>query len=118
MYHEKCSQYFRLGKPLPKQYVSSSPQVCSLKRGRPFDDNKELVFEEIVLYLEENEDDQIAVSDLVGMMRNKLNDPSDTYTTKWMKTRLERRFQDNITFTEINGKPDIITFCKKAKYIL
>ena len=32
VYHTKCSQYFRLGKPLPKEYTSKTSE-CSNKRG-------------------------------------------------------------------------------------
>ena len=52
------------------------------------------------------------------MMKEKLKDSSDAYTAKWMKSKLDKRFENDLTFIEINGKPDVITFRREATDIL
>ena len=42
-------------------------------------------------------------------MKQKVGNREEAYTIKWMKKKLETRFKDEITFTEINGKADVIT---------
>ena len=51
VYHDTCSQYFRLGKPLPKRFAASSSPANSQRKGR--------IFEEVVSHLEDNEDNQV-----------------------------------------------------------
>ena len=84
VYHNKCSQYFRFGKPLPKEFAEVTPQSAR-KRGRPIDHDKDLVFEEVVSCLQGNDDDQITINDLVVLMKNKSEDTSDQWRIKTMR---------------------------------
>ena len=52
-------------------------------------------------------------------MQQHLKDSrSEAFTSKWMKARLSEQFKDEIVFTEINGKQNVVTFRSKAKNIL
>ena len=39
VYHNTCSQYFRLGKPLPKRFAASSSPASFQRKGRPINLN-------------------------------------------------------------------------------
>ena len=47
----------------------------------------------------------------------KQGNPEEACNIKWMMKKLDTRFKDEITFTETNGKADVITFSKKEKNI-
>ena len=44
--------------------------------------------------------------------------PHETFTTKWIKHKLQEQLKDEIVITEINGKPNIVTFRTTAAKIL
>ena len=76
-------------------------------------------FQGVIEYLEENDDEQITVTDLVTHMATLLQNPdSEPYSPKWMKKKLQEKYEDEIVFTEINGKSNVATFCSQAKKIL
>ena len=61
--------------------------------------------------LQENDDEQITVVDLVEKMEEYLGDSASTaYGHTHMKVRLQEHLGDQIIITEINGKPNIVTF--------
>ena len=62
-------------------------------------------------YLREN--------DLKELMDSFLKDsPHEAFTTKWIKHRLQEQLKDEIVITEINGKPNIVTFQTTTAKIL
>ena len=114
MYHQTCNVNFRTGKHIPKafnQQCSNSKQ----RRGRPTDDLLQKTFLDIVSYLEENDNEQITISDLV----NKMHELSgDIYSVTYMKKKLEEHFRESIIITEINGKQNVVTLRNTASSIL
>ena len=42
----------------------------------------------------------------------------DSYTPKYMKKRVIKHLGDDVIVTEINGKPNVVTFCSNAASIL
>jgi hypothetical protein len=59
------------------------------KRGRPTKTERDIAFDKVVAYLEDNDDEQISIKDLVLKMDEFLEESEqDAFTTKYMKLRL------------------------------
>ena len=70
-------------------------------------------------FLKENDDEQITVMDLMDKMEEYLGDSATAaYSRTHMKARLQEHFGDQIIITEINGKPNVVTFRSTASAIL
>ena len=116
VYHQACSANFRIGKGIPQLYDDGPKSKPSAKRGRPSDTDRESAFLFVENYLKENDDEQTTVNDLLLLMQEHLTHSSnDAFTSKWLKNRLTEHFKDEIVFTEINGKQNVVTFRSKAK---
>ena len=119
VYHQACSINFRTGKDIPETYEGKRQSRSGSKRGRPLDLDRESAFNLVCKYLPENDDEQVTISDLILIMQQHLKDStSEAFTSKWMKVRLTEQFKDEIVFTEINGKQNVVIFRSKAKNIL
>ena len=68
IYHGDCNILFRSGKRKPGVDIL----VSSLKRGRSTINEREETFEEIVEYLCKNDDEQVTISKLNDMMKEKI----------------------------------------------
>ena len=89
------------------------------KPGRPLDDESSVAFLEVARYLEENDDEQITIYHLIDLMKEKLADTEhEAYGITNMKTRLREHFGESIIQTEINGKPNVVTFRTTARVVL
>ena len=67
--HGGCNSRFQSGKKKPGVDIAN----LSRKRGRPTINEREEVFEEIVEYLCQNDDEQITISKLDDMMKKKVS---------------------------------------------
>jgi len=82
-------------------------------------EKKKQVFAKLTRFFEENDDEQITVSDLVEKMKEYLSDTeSEAYGRLHMKTKLLEYFRDKIIITDINGKPNVVNFRTTATAIL
>ena len=89
------------------------------KLGRPQDDKRAEAFLEVARYLEENDDEQITINDLIDLMNQKLADTKyEAYSYSHMKMKLQEHFGERIVQTEINGKPNVVTFRTTARVVL
>ena len=80
---------------------------------------KKQAFVKVAKFLEDNDDEQITVGDLVEKMEEYLNNTdSEAYGRSHMKTKLLENFGDKIIITDINGKPNVVTFRTTATAIL
>ncbi|KAL4235758.1 hypothetical protein ACF0H5_004150 [Mactra antiquata] len=95
---------------------SSTDGANKRLRGRPVAANMEDSFKYAIAYLEENYDEQIAVTDLVGKMRERCE--YTVYSTQHMKQRILEYFSDNVIITELHGKPNVVTLHHTATSIL
>lgn len=119
VYHQVCSSNFRTGKRIPAMYAKQGQPATNLKRGRHSEIDRESAFAYVANYLKTNDDEQITINDLTTIMKEQLaGSSSEQFTPKWMKKRLSDYFKDDIVFTEINGKKNVVTFISKAKNIL
>ena len=114
VYHRACNSNFRTGKDRPK-YYDQDLNSASKKRGRPSDQTKENAFAKVIDYLIQNDEEQITIEDLTGLMSKYCEEP---YSNKYMKQKLEEHFSDEIIFSHIDGKSNIVTFLSTAKKIL
>ena len=82
-----------------------------MRQMSPQNEEKNQAFVKVTKFLEENDDEQITVGDLVEKMKEYLNDTeSEAYGRSHMKTELLEYFGDKIIITDINGKPNVVTF--------
>ena len=90
-----------------------------MKLGRPTEQARSQAFLEVARYLEENDDEQITINDLVSHMDDILADSKHcAYTCTHTKEKLKEHFGDRLMQSNINGKPNVITFRHTANEIL
>ena len=112
-YHQTCSSNFRSGYKIPSKYAQVPNES---KRGRPVNARSEETFAEVVRYFEDNQNEQITVSDLVEKMKELTCE--DAYSTVYMKKKLIDHFGDSIIISELDGKANVVTFKSAAHSIL
>ena len=125
VYHNLCSTNFRTGKQVPQQFMADDKiQPKRFKQGRPPDSAREDAFNQLAMYLEVNDEEQISIQDLINKMEEILVETGiEPYGFTYMKHRLEKHFGDKITITEISGteisgKENVVTFRHKASSII
>uniref|UniRef100_UPI00358E1706 uncharacterized protein n=1 Tax=Myxine glutinosa TaxID=7769 RepID=UPI00358E1706 len=118
VYHQSCNVNFRTMQEIPKQFRS----VDSAKRrkiGRPKDCDQEKAFEKVCTFLNENDEEQLTISDLVAKMGEYLTDcKSVAYGNQYLKEKLLERYGDSIFVAEGKGVKNIVTFREKTRQIL
>jgi len=120
VYHQSCNVNFRTGKQVPQQHSSGLGSVAKKQRlGRPKEAERYEAFLLVAKYLEENDDEQITITDLIEKMETGLlGSEVAAYGFTHMKSKLMEHFGDNIIITELNGKPNVVTFRRTAANIL
>ena len=94
-------------------------QSKQAKPGRPQDKERVDAFLEVASFFEENDDEQITIQDLISCMDDNLADSGhEAYSYKYMQQKIQEHFGDRIIQTEINGKPNVVTFRSKASTVL
>ena len=112
-YHQTCSSNFRSGYKTPSKYAQVPNES---KRGRPVNARSEETFAEVVRYFEDNQNEQITVSDIVEKMKELTCE--DAYSTVYMKKKLIDHFGDSIIISELDGKANVVTFKTAVHLIL
>ncbi len=97
-------------------YVSQ-PETKKIKTGRPEDEEKREAFVKVVDFLRENDDEQITVSDLMENIKEFLGGEG-AYGRTHMRTKLKEYLGKEVIITNINGKPNVVTFVTTANHIL
>ena len=124
VYHRQCSVNFRTGRQIPKLFLSRhGDEEKAAKRakiiGRPKDEVRREAFLQVAKYLEENDDEQITINDLINQMQTLTAEENcEPYSSPYMKQELKKHYGDRIIVTEINGKPNVVTFHSTANRIL
>ena len=99
VYHTPCDSSFKTSKNLLKKY-SENENLASSGLGRPVVSDHEKVFQQMMEYLRANDEEQIAQNDLKELMVYFLKDsPHETFTTKWIKRKLQKQLKDEIVIT-------------------
>ena len=65
IYHKSCDSNFRNQKLIPQQHQEQPQKRIKLITGRPVDDVRNDCFARVLEYFQENDDEQISISDLV-----------------------------------------------------
>ena len=118
-YHQICSSNFRTGKSIPLVFMSDADEQPVSRRGRLKDPFQEEAFLQGMEDLRQNDEEQTTVTDLIENMKTYLGDSGSLpYGFTYMKRRIKDHYGDEIIITEINGKPNVVTFTNTASKIL
>ena len=119
VYHQSCNVNFRTGRQIPKDYVTEETANKKRKTGRPQNKVKQNAFTAVVKYLQENDEEQITFDDLCLKMEEYLEHCENwAYGHTHMKEKLKEHFGDRIVVTNVNGRPNVVTFKTTADAIL
>ena len=119
VYHRVCSANSRTMKQIPAIHEQEDSSLKKVKVGRPPEKQRTDAFLEVARFLEENDDEQITIQDLIQRMEENLaNTEHSAYSYPHMQQRLKEHFGNKIIQTEINGKPNVVTFRNKAREVL
>ena len=114
LYHQTCSVNFRTLKQTPLAF-SPPAKKAKTQAGRKSSLSESFLF--AAKYLQQNEDEQITVADLVTKMSEHCG-IDDAYGVQHMKNKLQEHFGDKVIISEINGKPNVVTFRNTVRSIL
>lgn len=119
MYHQICSSNFRTGKDIRLVFMSDTDgQPVTKQRGRKKDTFQEETFLQVMADLEQNDEEQTTIHDLIESMKTYLDDSdSMPYGFTYMKKRIKDHYGDDIIITEVNGKPNVVTFTATASIL-
>ena len=121
VYHQACSVNFRTGKKIPRQHCSDDSTEGSKRprKGRPVDSAKAMAFLKVAQFLEQNDEEQITISDLVNKMEDYLEGSGEqAYSAVYMKAKLQEHFGDKIVVTNLQKKANVVTFQRTVKSII
>ena len=119
VYHQSCNVNFRTMREIPKQFSRSVDSAKRLKIGRPKDSDQDEAFEKVCAFLEENDEEQLTISDLVAKMGEYLcGSKSAAYGNQYLKEKLLKRYGGSIFVAEGKGVKNIVTFREKTCQIL
>ena len=116
----KCASVnFCTRKQVPVEHEHEMSTSKRAKVGQPKHKERKDAFLEVTEFLEHNDDEQITINDLICHMEvNPADSRHDAYSYVHMQKKLKEHFGYRIIETEINGKPNVVTFRSKAKTIL
>ena len=118
LYHHSCSVNFRYGFNVPLQY-GRVPEAKRRKSGRPKDEEQDQAFLKMCSHLEQNDEEQLTISDLRSKMKEFLaNDDCLPYGSQYLKTQLQKRYGESIYIAEGQGLHGIVTMREKTSEIL
>ena len=115
MLHELHNFY----KQIPAKYQNTYNSHCSSgrNRGRPKDVTLDDAYHKVCLLLRQKEenDEQVTVSELTRYMQELV---PEGYSGKYMRKKILEDYKDQVIISNLNGKPDVITFTSTAAKIL
>ena len=118
-YHRNCFSHFCCKRNIPTSRTEINGQNKRLKVGKKSDDISNAAFIKVTDFLKENPLQQMTIPQLVQKMQDFLGaSDSEAYSTKYMKSKLEEYFKDDIVITSKAGTADIVTIKDKASIIL
>ncbi|WAR17805.1 hypothetical protein MAR_032399 [Mya arenaria] len=115
LYHQTCSVNFRTMKAMPATYLQDSSAEKRF-RGRPVSLNTQSAFHSVIKYLEDNDNEQITMTDLAAKMKETCGD--EAFGTVHLKQKLREYFGDSIIITDLSGKRNVVTLRHTASSIL
>lgn len=118
LYHHSCDINFRTGRDVPMHHRAESSSK-QRKVGRPKDYEQEQAFLRMCHYFEENDEEQLTITDLANKMKEYLESTDSTpYGNQYLKSKLLDHYGESLFVSEIDGLHDIVTFRGKTSQIL
>ena len=78
-----------------------------------------MAFLKVAQFLEQNDEEQITISDLVNKMEDYLEGSGEqAYSAVYMKAKLQEHFGDKIVVTNLQKKANVVTFQRTVKSII
>ena len=119
VYHRSCDINFRTNRDVPMQHRDDSTEKKARKVGRPKDADKEQAFLRMCSFFEENDEEQLTLTDLANKMNDYLEEQdSVAYGNQYLKSKLLEHYGESIFVAEGKGLHDIVTFREKTSSIL
>ena len=112
VYHRDCSFRFKSGQN-PQKLLSPTEDCHQIKTGKPKNTDQDQALRRMCAYLEENDNEQLTMSNLLDKMHEYRLDESP-YTRRYLKARLKDHYRENIQFAEKEGAGDVVTMKEKA----
>ncbi|EDO33944.1 predicted protein [Nematostella vectensis] len=111
VYHNSCNVNFRTGKQIPKGHDGEGEAKYQKRTlGRRTDTIKCAAFLKVARFLEDNDEEQLTISDLVSLMEMYLEDDNEVpYSKVHMKARLHQYFGNEKAIIPINNQ-NVVTF--------
>ena len=118
IYHPQCSVNFRSGLDIPMDFKGEPLRNCR-NTGRPVNEDQQQAFLRVCAYLEENDEEQLTISDLACKMRHYLLDEDSVpYGNQYLKEKLKTHYGDAMYIAEHEGVQDVVTMRGKPSQIL
>jgi len=119
LYHRSCDINFRTKRAIPIHHIDGTMEKKSRKAGRPKDTNQEQAFIRMCSFFEENDEEQLTVTDLEEKMTEYMTEPESVgYGNQYLKSKLVKHYGESIFIAEGEGLHDIVTFREKTSSIL
>ena len=119
MYHHSCDVNFRTRRDVPMQHSTEPSASKRTKVGRLKNVYQQEAFLEMCAYFEDNDEEQLSLTDLANKMKEYLQDDDYVaYGNRYLKSKLLEHYGKAIVITTGYGLSDIVTFREKTSEIL
>ena len=119
MYRHSCDVIFRTRRDVPMQHRTEPSASKRTKVGRPKNVYRQEAFLRMCAYFEENDEEQLSLTDLANKMKEYLqDDDSVAYGNQYLKSKLLEHYGKSIFIAEGEGLSHIVTFREKTSEIL
>ena len=116
--HQSCSVNFRTGRNIPHQYQCDE-EYKRAEVSRPENELQRSAFLKTCDFLENNDEEQVTISDLVSIMIECLAGTDCTaYSRQYVKVKLIERYDDSLIISEKDGEQDVVTTRESVTRIL
>lgn len=116
VYHNVCNSNFRSGYGVPKAFFEKKNETRK-SDGRLENPELTAAIKEVCHFIECGDYDQVTVQELASTM-DDLSGEAGGYTAQYLKKKLKETFGEDIIFTDIQGKLDIVSLKRTASKIL
>ena len=119
VYHHSCDTNFRTFRDIPAHHRLGPANNKRMKLGRPTNNDQEEAFLRVCAYLEDNDEEQLTITDLATKMHTYLQaSESSAYGNQYLKSKLIAHYGESVFVSEGGGLHDIVTFREKTNAIL
>ena len=113
VYHTHCHKCFTSGRPKPESGGLSTPV-----RGCPTNAQMTQIFNSVCEWLEDGECELFTVGDIRDEMIKTAANPDEVWVTSCIKEHLQKRYGQDIQFSSVEGRRDVVCFCNTASRII